>query len=256
MAVCRNLRRMVTIYMITCLPNGQNYIGITKNLRRRWNDHVSAPIRGDGPNIILRRSIRKYGRDAFEVTALFEVETWEEAERAEQAMIAAWGTLAPNGMNLTAGGGGTVDLRRPHTEETKAKIGAAHKGRIISGETRAKISAANTGSKRTPEQRALLSKIRLGTKRPPETKAKMAEARRAYWKRYRAAHPRPTMVKSSGETGIYWNVRRQCWDIEIQVGGKKYRATRQKELSDAIVARDELRRKVNQKTLPDHEKDS
>ncbi|MDO8874302.1 MAG: NUMOD3 domain-containing DNA-binding protein [Methanoregula sp.] len=39
-------------------------------------------------------------------------------------------------------------IGKPHTEETRRKIGAAHKGRIISEETRKKMSEAHKKPKK------------------------------------------------------------------------------------------------------------
>ena len=41
-----------------------------------------------------------------------EVDTWAEAEVAERATSRPFGTLVPGGMNLTAGGGGTVAAQK------------------------------------------------------------------------------------------------------------------------------------------------
>ena len=58
-----------------------------------------------------------------------------------------------------------------HSEETKRKIGAGNKGKVVSQETRDKISKGNTGKKRTPEQ---CNNIRLAhlAKKPMSKKAK------------------------------------------------------------------------------------
>jgi group I intron endonuclease len=232
---------MVIVYLITCLPSNRKYIGITKNLRRRWNDHVSAATRGDHPNIMLRKSIQKHGRNAFSIATVYEAVTWREAEAVERGLIAAYGTLVPNGMNMTSGGGGTVDFHKPHSPETRAKIGAANKGRIQSTEARLLISAANKGRKRSAEVRAKMGAARIGSKRPDATKEKMAKSRRAYWDRWREKNPRPKVMKQTDEPCIYWCFSHQTWAVEIVVGGKKMRAPRCKELSDAIKARDMLR---------------
>lgn len=52
------------------------------------------------------------------------------------------------------------DLNRNPSEETRAKIGIVHKGKIVSDETRAKISAANKGRKISDEHKIKLSEAR------------------------------------------------------------------------------------------------
>lgn len=66
----------------------------------------------------------------------------------------------------------------PLLEETKIKIGLAHKGKIVSKETREKISKANRGKKRTEEQRERISLGHRGIKRSEETKRRMSLARK------------------------------------------------------------------------------
>ena len=79
-----------------------------------------------------------------------------------------------------------------HTEETKAKISAAHMGKEISeetrkklrervmppcsDETRAKISDANKGKITSPETKMKMSAAAKGKVRSPETRRRMSEA--------------------------------------------------------------------------------
>lgn len=86
-----------------------------------------------------------------------------------------------------------------HTDEAKARIGAASTGRIFSEESRqkmresatgrvitdaekAKISAANKGRKRTPEMCAKMSEQRKGRKPTPEAIANSKSACKGYVK--------------------------------------------------------------------------
>lgn len=52
----------------------------------------------------------------------------------------------------------------PLMEETKIKIGLAHKGKTVSQETRDKIRKKNKGKKRTKKQRENMSKAKTGQK--------------------------------------------------------------------------------------------
>jgi hypothetical protein len=66
--------------------------------------------------------------------------------------------------------------------ETRAKIGAAHKGRKRSAETRALMSAANKGRRHSPEARAKIGAAQVGNKNfvghthSPETRARIRAA--------------------------------------------------------------------------------
>jgi len=64
-------------------------------------------------------------------------------------------------------------LGAKHSAETRAKIGAAQKGRTLSAEARAKLSAANKGKKLSAEHRAKLSAAQKGKTLSAETRAKI-----------------------------------------------------------------------------------
>ena len=48
----------------------------------------------------------------------------------------------------------------PHLEETKRKIGNAHRGKFVSEETKKKLSEANKGKKHSEETRKKMSEAR------------------------------------------------------------------------------------------------
>lgn len=69
----------------------------------RWNQHVKDADRGSA--LFFGRAIRKYGPDAFSHEILHnEIDNPDELDRLEVAAIAACGTLAPRGYNMTTGG--------------------------------------------------------------------------------------------------------------------------------------------------------
>lgn len=75
---------------------------------------------------------------------------------------------------------------RPHSEETKAKMSTAHKGRAkppVSAETRARMADAQRGKKRvfSDEHRAKLSAAATGRRLSAETRAKI----RLQWQKKR-----------------------------------------------------------------------
>lgn len=82
---------------------------------------------------------------------------------------------------------------RKRSPETSARMSAALKGKSapnLSPEAIERIRAASTGRKHTVETRAKMSaKAKGSTKRPqsPEHRAKIAQKRREYWERWRAA---------------------------------------------------------------------
>lgn len=192
------------VYKITNTVNGKAYIGVTvSKVNLRWNQHVHAAKKSDYP---LQRAILKYGRDAFAVEVLYEASSLEEMMRCERALIATHGTMLPSGYNLTTGGEGFAGKRSPetrrkmsdarrrlqesgwkrtphvYTDEQKARISAANKGRIVPPELRQRISetlkANESVQKQVRELAALNHQRNRGRITPPEEKAKVMKSRR------------------------------------------------------------------------------
>jgi hypothetical protein len=77
----------------------------------------------------------------------------------------------------------------PVSAETREKIAASKRGRKLSAEQKAKLVAANRSRTLTEETRAKMRAAKLGRKRGPpsdETKAKIAAALREYRARTKA----------------------------------------------------------------------
>jgi group I intron endonuclease len=168
----RSNERMV-VYKLTNTINGKVYVGLTtQKLKHRIYTHSH---RKGSP---INNAITKYGLDAFKIEIIDKADTIKELNEKEVKWIAAFSCISPNGYNLSAGGGGTIGVRRTeeekenlrrlwlgnkhalghrdtketraqksasriglkHSEKTKAKIGKAHKGRVFSEKTRAQMS--------------------------------------------------------------------------------------------------------------------
>lgn len=105
------------IYKMTNLKNDKEYVGQTVTHRKnhnkyrpfgyngRFNDHISEAINNtkDKQCTYLNNAIRKYGRDNFEVE-LITTCSLKDADETEKEYISKYGTLYPNGYNLTIGG--------------------------------------------------------------------------------------------------------------------------------------------------------
>lgn len=61
----------IGIYKITNKVNGKVYIDQSKNIEKRWKQHLGAK-----DNYLIHRAIRKYGKDnfSFEIVQLCNVE--------------------------------------------------------------------------------------------------------------------------------------------------------------------------------------
>ena len=104
-------------------PNGKSYIGITcaKPYYRRWK---SGSRYHKQPK--MNYAIMKYGWDNVKHEVLFRDLSLDDANKIEQQMIAKYDSIK-NGYNISAGGGCNIGLK--HSDETKHKISAAHKGK-------------------------------------------------------------------------------------------------------------------------------
>ena len=144
----------MTLYVITNLVNGKQYVGIAVDFERRCREHIS----GHGSKIVCQ-AIQKYGIDNLTFEVWYEGdEQWIKA--LEHRAILALGTCAPSGYNLTFGGEGSLGWRA--SEETRRKMSEAHKGKRLgshSEETRRKISEARKGKKCSPEEAARLREL-------------------------------------------------------------------------------------------------
>lgn len=168
-------------YLVTCLTNGKQYIGITSmSVRDRWNNHLAYAEAGN--TTPLHTDIQRLGRECFSVELIANARSDEDAHELERILITQHQTLYPLGYNKSLGGGGSVGWK--HTEESLGKIRASKVGKPRSEETKAKLRAARLGKKASDETRAKMSKIHSNRPRQPhteDTKDKMSEAAYTRW---------------------------------------------------------------------------
>jgi group I intron endonuclease len=180
---------IVLIYIATNKVNGKKYVGQTvRPVKTRWQRHLAAARFSEQGCRALNCAIRKYGAESFELTiiALPEGSTQDDLNLAERETIKRENSRAPHGYNLWIGGEG----RGGQHPETRARIGAAHKGMKRSPEARARMSAAHKGKKQDPafverrvaalrgkplsaEHRAKIGRGNTGKKQTPEWIAKL-----------------------------------------------------------------------------------
>jgi group I intron endonuclease len=167
------------VYIITNKANAKQYVGISKNIGRRWHQHLSA----DGSAPALHAAIQKYGKDGFVFSHICNAFDFEAACDIERMLIQQHNTKSPSGYNLTDGGEGVVG--RPLSDEEKElrrKAATAYAASLSPEERRAKFGA-RAGQKLSAEQ---IEKIRLsnlgknlGKKPTEETRAKMSAAQKS-----------------------------------------------------------------------------
>ena len=143
------------IYVAVCSVNGKCYVGLTGDpLDERISEHLRAARHGEDTKFC--RALLKHGEDAFAWFVLEDGIPLEELGVREVYWIAVLGSFW-HGYNSTTGG--RYQFR-------------------VSDETRAKMAAASRGRRHSPETRARLSALARGRKASDETRAKMSEANR------------------------------------------------------------------------------
>ncbi len=164
------------VYMHTS-PSGKRYVGVTSQRgNSRWFKHVSDANRGS--NTAFHRAIRKYGAKSFATEVLERMHTEAGAKHAERLWIAELGTVTPVGYNISHGGDGWSGPRAPFTDEHKAKLSLAHKGKSPTVETRRAMSEAQKKAyARDPSRR---KKVSVNSKLPKTdaTREKMSGSQR------------------------------------------------------------------------------
>ena len=143
---------MGELYRIS-FPNGKGYIGITaKTARARLATHLSDHKRKECAHLPLYRAIEKYGFESLAVETLAVANDWEYLCDMERAAIVAFGTRSPSGYNATDGGDGAPKghkyrLGLKHSDSAKRKMSIARRGRSVhTDQSRAKIGAASKGN--------------------------------------------------------------------------------------------------------------
>lgn len=75
------------VYIIKNMITDDIYIGSSKNIRRRWNEHLKPSSWKKQPNSGLYQDMQKYGRDNFVIEILEEVAFEENLVKREQSWI-------------------------------------------------------------------------------------------------------------------------------------------------------------------------
>lgn len=75
------------IYEIYCLRNNKRYIGSSKDMEKRWNDHVIALKYNMHHNRFLQEAWNRYGESEFVFTILEEVNDNKDLFKREEVYI-------------------------------------------------------------------------------------------------------------------------------------------------------------------------
>lgn len=151
---------VATLYLLG-FPSGKSYIGMTSiGMKARLRCHRAAKAG------ILQHALKKYGDPC--ITLLVQGER-SYIQDLERAAIVAYGTMAPNGYNLTAGGDGfgseaMKEYWRDPQFRAKA-IAGMRNGKPRSGDT----------------YKTNLFEFRLDPERKKKWRERLAATRRRYW---------------------------------------------------------------------------
>ena len=95
---------IISIYSVTNKINGMRYVGMSKDLPRRWKNHQNAVIGCPA----LYEAINEFGAENFVLTHHADCFSWNDAEEIERLFIKELNTKHPYGYNLTDGGIGSL----------------------------------------------------------------------------------------------------------------------------------------------------
>jgi group I intron endonuclease len=118
------------IYMAIHLSTGKPYVGLTKKgVLVRWKEHVSdSGPKNKKTKQLVHKFLAKYGVSEFELLTLASFSDLGLARVSEQLFISWYGTLAPGGLNLTAGGEGVFGYRFSEEQRKAQSLRAKQKG--------------------------------------------------------------------------------------------------------------------------------
>lgn len=155
---------------IYCLLNNRNnkvYIGSSKDLDKRWDDHFDKLLKGTHANYHLQSEIDEFGIDNLEIVWLEECLEDELLDR-EDHYINKFGSLSDKvGYNLKSADRTEIsESMRKKLSESKKGIKNPIYGTKRSLETRKRISATMKGIKRSDSTKSKISNSMLGERHP------------------------------------------------------------------------------------------
>lgn len=185
--------RVTGVYCIRNKVNNKVYVGSSAGrggIHGRWAEHKRDLRNKTHDNIHLQRAWDQYGEEAFEFFVVEECSP-EDCLALEQYYIDLYDTTKRDkGYNICPNAGSSLGTK--HSEEARANMSAAQRGkkktaqhvaRILAGnranspQAKAKKAAKLRGRKQSPEHLAKLTTIRRTPEHRAKISAKIKEAR-------------------------------------------------------------------------------
>ena len=225
------------IYKITCTVNGKIYIGSAVNLNRRWYEHQLYLQKHKHHNQHLQRAWDAYGQDAFTFEIMELVMPFVLFDRENYWLK----TLKPYNHKIGFNIGHKAEsgmAGREHSVETRAKISAANKGKIVPKEQAIKAALAHTGLKRSPETKEKMRLAAIERNKSPEYIAKIVAANTG-----KKRSPETCANIGNGKRGKKFSPEARARMSEARKGNKNALGTKQ---SLETIAKKNATRKRNQ----------
>jgi group I intron endonuclease len=119
------MENIYCIYKFTNMINGKSYIGKSKRIKRRYQEHVKGTVwRTTGKKSLISKAIGKYGIENFSFEIIKECGSPEEMNNDELKFILEYNTVVPNGYNLRH----DYDEKYVVHENTKKKLSIIGQG--------------------------------------------------------------------------------------------------------------------------------
>ncbi len=173
------------IYEIKNLKTGRSYIGSSKNMFKRFKEHLTALRRGNHINVHLQRSFDKHGEDLFKFNVIEYTEDLfeREAYHIEQSDII---------YNIGVVGGGDNLSNHPDREEIIKRITESCKESYANLSNDAKLANklrnSGTSNPNYCKSHSLETRKRMADKRVeffnsnPDAKDAISQGMTRYWK--------------------------------------------------------------------------
>lgn len=158
------------IYAIVNQVTRDMYVGSAVVVKRRWNAHRNTLTKKCHHSIRLQRAYEKYGADAFDWEIIQFVDDKSNLIPREQFWIDFF-KPAYNSRPIA-----NSPLGTKATAETRAKMSAAHKGRVFSDEHKANLSLSTQGRVISDAQKAKIAKFNTGKTYSKATRDKLSAA--------------------------------------------------------------------------------